>query len=132
ITHVTRGPEKGLEEDFYELYFPRRFSFLSLSPEEDRKRYFSDQGLEQRAQLLKEKLGSAEGTFLRKLAPQDPWLLFSEVIGDLEGAGMSLDVEAGQFFSREVASGSEDFAVLFVELEKSALDADAQEPLLKS
>src|SRR5690606_15602859 len=50
ITHVTRGPEKGLEEDFYELYFPRRFSFLSLSPEEDRKRYFSDQGLEQRAQ----------------------------------------------------------------------------------
>lgn len=132
IKGVTRGPAEGIEEDFYRLYFPRRFSFLSLDPKADSERLFSDRGLALGAIRLQEKLNSVESPLVRQTAPKDPWLLFPEVIERLSASNLSLEVEQGQFFARpkHTNASSEDWAVVFLELSDSALNADAQIPVL--
>ncbi len=133
IQSVTSGPPKGIEEAFFELYFPRRFAFFSLQPEADARLRFTPRGLDQSSQRLKEKLGSTEGVFVRNLAPRDPWLLFYDFVTKAGGSSLRLDVEGEQFFAKYESSregAGQDFAVLFIELRDSALDATAQAPLL--
>lgn len=131
VGDLTSAPPTGIAEEVFELYFPRRFAFFSLAPKADHDAFFSDEALKRSAHSLKERLASPEGMLIRTVAPKDPWLLFPRILDDLEQSGFALDVHAGQFFaSPEAAGPNRDWAVLFVELEQSALDADAQEPLL--
>lgn len=136
ISVVTRGPPKGVEESFFELYFPRRFAYFSLTPEQDAAFRFEDARLRSDAGRLKDTLASPEGAFVRHLAPQDPWLLFFDFATSAGESALRLDVEQGQFFARTSASGgpssAADFAIFFVELRDSALNSSAQAPLLKS
>jgi len=130
ISQVSSGPPKGLEEAFFELYFPRRFSFFSLSPEKDIASITSDRALGERAADLKERLAGPEAVFLRNTAPRDPWTLFPDFLSGLQKDALALDVREGQFFTRSEVSDVQ-HAVLFIELRDSALNADLQEPLLQ-
>lgn len=133
IRTVTSGPPDGIEEAFFDLYFPRRFAFFSLQPQSDVPREFNDHALDEKAQRLKERLGSPEGVLVRSLAPRDPWLLFARHLESLEKTGLSLDVQDGQFFAREDSLGGPDTdaAIVLVTLDESALDAEAQIPVLR-
>ncbi len=132
IKRIVSGPPAGLEPAFFDIYFPRRFSYYSLSPEEDFERYFSDEALSKSAHSLKEQLLGPAGIYLKKLAPQDPWLLFPKFLEELKEKNTSLDVVNGQFFSRPRATSTESpSAVFFIELADSALNSAAQGPLLQ-
>lgn len=129
ISRVSSGPPDGLEEAFFAIYFPRRFSYFSLTPAEDIKNVTSKQALERRTQSLKERLAGPEGVFLRNTAPRDPWLLFPDFLDRLKDEALALDVREGQFMARR-PNDSLEHAVLFLELRDSALDAELQGPLL--
>lgn len=133
ISAVTRGPPAGIEESFFELYFPRRFAYFSLEPENDAVLRFGDAHLKSDAARLKDTLASPEGAFIRNLAPRDPWMLFFDFVMAAGNSALRLDIEQGQFFARSLAPGDSerDFAIFFVELRDSALNSTAQEPLLK-
>lgn len=135
VSAITRGPPAGIEESFFEIYFPRRFAFFSVDPEKDASVRFGDARLKSDAARLKDALASPEGAFVRSLAPRDPWLLFFDFVMAAGNSALRLDVEQGQFFSRSSAPGDshshEDFAIFFIELRDSALDSTAQAPLLQ-
>jgi predicted exporter len=96
---VTAGPDESLQRGFYEAYFPHRFGFVT----DDRDALdeaFSDEALRARARHLKEQLGSPTGTFVRRIAPEDPWLLFLDHVERLRTALQGdLDVHEGAFVS---------------------------------
>ncbi len=135
ISSVTRGPPPGIENSFFETYFPRRFAYFSMTPEDDAEERLRSSRLESDVARLKDRLASPEGVLIRNLAPRDPWLLFSDFIEETSSTALRLDVEHGQFFARSDAKSkktapNEDFAILFLKLRDSALDASAQAPVL--
>jgi len=99
VAWVTAGPDESLQQGFYEAYFPHRFGFVT----DDSSALdvaFSDEALRQRARRLKEQLGSPTGTFVRRIAPEDPWLLFLDHVDRLRTALQGdLDVHEGAFVS---------------------------------
>ncbi|MCU0671796.1 MAG: MMPL family transporter [Myxococcota bacterium] len=99
VAWVTAGPDESLQQGFYEAYFPHRFGFVT----DDRgalDEAFSDDALRERARRLKEQLGSPTGTFVRRIAPEDPWLLFLDHVDRLRTALQGdLDVYEGAFVS---------------------------------
>jgi predicted exporter len=99
VAWVTAGPDESLQRGFYEAYFPHRFGFVA----DDRdalEEAFSDEALRGRARRLKEQLGSPTGTFVRRIAPEDPWLLFLDHVERLRAALQGdLDVHEGAFVS---------------------------------
>lgn len=134
IKAVTQGPPPGVEESFFDLYFPRRFAYFSLEPEREAKLRFGTENLRHGAERLKETLASPQGVLVRNLAPRDPWMLFFDFVTQAGNSAHRLDVLEGQFFAHQSEVGQpsshEDFAVFFVELDDSALDSSAQAPLL--
>lgn len=90
----TVGPE--LQTAVYELYFPRRLSFLSDRPAELRAR-LSDEGLGRAARELKRQLALPTAPLIRRLAPEDPLLAFPAILERLERAQVGgLEVRGGQ------------------------------------
>ncbi len=69
-----------IDQAFFDLYFPRRNYFLT-DDDNARRRLLSEEGLRQRLDALRRKLASPTGAFARKLAPEDPLLVF---LGHLE------------------------------------------------
>jgi predicted exporter len=99
VAWVTAGPDESLQQGFYEAYFPHRFGFVTDDPSA-LDEAFSDDALRQRARRLKEQLGSPTGTFVRRIAPEDPWLLFLDHVDRLRTALQGdLDVHEGAFVS---------------------------------
>lgn len=132
IASVISGPPEGIEDTLYELYFRRKFSFYSTSPESDAPKYFSPEAIERRIQSLKDGLSGPDAAALRALAPRDPLLLFWEYLHGLKGGRFEFDVVGGQFLSQDLRTeGAAASAILFVELQDSALDANSQKPTLK-
>lgn len=99
VAWVTAGPDESLQQGFYEAYFPHRFGFVT----DDRAALaeaFSNDALRDRARRLKEQLGSPTGTFVRRIAPEDPWLLFLDHVERLRSALQGdLSVHEGAFVS---------------------------------
>jgi predicted exporter len=117
--------EPGFDEAVYELYFPRRFMFVSDTPEEDIPSMLSDEGLASMARELKHELSLPTGVATKRLAPQDPWLLFNKRLEELESARVgSVRIENGQFVS---ADGLH--AIVFLATRHSAFDSTRQAPL---
>jgi predicted exporter len=69
------GDNTDAPETLRTLYSPYSSAWYSLDPKRDLPQLFSEQGLQQRAKLLKNALLSPQGTVVKKMAPQDPLLL---------------------------------------------------------
>lgn len=127
IAGVERSVDDAAQRQVYELYFPHRYGLLSREPEREYAALTSDAGLAGAAAELVRKLGSAEGVLIRKLAPEDPLLVFPRVLARLDAARQGgLRVRDGALFTNDGAR-----AVLFVRSHASALDAPAQRAVLE-
>jgi predicted exporter len=126
IAGVERAVDDDAQKQLYELYFPHRYGMFSAEPERDYAALLSDAGLASAAGELVRRLGSADGAFVRKLAPEDPLLIFPRIVSRLDGARRGgLSVRDGVFFTNDGRR-----AVLFVRSRASALDAPEQRIVL--
>ncbi|MBX3251255.1 MAG: MMPL family transporter [Myxococcales bacterium] len=125
VAWVSAGPDEALQQAFYEVYFPRRFGFVDDDPEA-LDRAFSDEALRARAVRLREQLGSPTGTFVRRIAPEDPWLLFLDHVDRMRAAlEGDLRVHAGAF----VTGDDERYGVVLLTSAFSPFDVEASRAL---
>lgn len=121
VAWVRSGPDEELERAFYELYFPRRLGLVDAT--------FDDDWIRGRLERLKRELGSPTGTFVRRIAPEDPWLLFMEHVEALrEGQGGDLHVKDGAFVTGE----HEEYGVVLLASRRSPFEGPASRSLLAS
>ncbi len=82
------GQKSKLSKTMQQLYVHYASSMYSLNPEQDLDALFSEQGLQQRAALLKTLLLSPQSTMFKQIALQDPLLLttqgFKSVTGQMQ------------------------------------------------
>ena len=101
VAWVRAGPDDDLQEAFYEAYFPRRLHFIT-DERQALEGAFTDDALRARARRLKEQLASPTGTFVRRIAPEDPWLLFLDHVQRLRGGLQGdLEVHEGAFVTEQ-------------------------------
>lgn len=82
--HVRNGVEDGFAEEFYRLYFPRRYALLSDRPEEEIPQAFSYEGLVASFTALRHELALPTGMMLKQLAGDDPTGAFTALMRRLE------------------------------------------------
>lgn len=127
IAGVERAVDDDAQKQLYDLYFPHRYGLFSAEPERDFAALTSDAGLAAAATELVRRLGATDGPFVRKLAPEDPLLIFPRIVARLDAARQGgLRVRDGVFFTNDGER-----AVLFVRSHASALDAPAQRAVLE-
>ena len=127
VAWVNEGPEPGIAEKFYALFFPHRFALLSHEPERELPGRLSDAGLAQSAHELKRQLSLPLSALYAKIGGADPLLAFGSELKRLEAAARGpLDVRDGQFVT---ADGKH--AVLFLSTKSSPFDGRAQTPFLR-
>ena len=122
----------GIDADqgrvLYELYFPRRHHFLSSTPEHPETgvaALVSEPVLRSRAAELRGQLALPAGTFLEEVARADPLGGFTKLLLRARGGGQELQLEAGQFMSRDGAH-----AVLLLRTHASPFDTARQAGVL--
>ncbi len=126
VSVVRRGPDPDALRAAHDLYFPRRFLFLSAEPERDLPVRLSDDGLRAAALRLRDALAAPEGSLVAAWAGDDPLLAFADRLRALEAAGGgALRVVDGGF-----VAGDPPRAILFVTTVHSAFDSTHQRPLL--
>jgi predicted exporter len=112
------GPGAFDGEAIHGLYFPHRMQLLA-DPQE-----LTDAGLRAAARALKQELGRMTGTFIKKVAPADPLLLYVRQLRGLEAARAGgLTVEDGQFVTED------GHALVMLATRHSPFDAGSQAPL---
>lgn len=114
------------EQAFYDVYFPRRLSFVVDDPAEAEAK-LSDEGLRASVRDLKSALAGAGSSFVSRLAPEDPLLAFPQLLERLAPRGVGSVRAAG---GRLVTADGERFVVI-VTTGPSAFDTAAQGPYLE-
>jgi len=115
VASARAGPPEGMEEAIWSVYRDHRYAFWSWSPPDT-----TQAGLDGAAQGLLDRLSSPMSGIVKRLAPEDPWLITLERVQALETlGGGSLRVRDGQFWT------DDGWAVLFVETASSPFDAQA-------
>jgi predicted exporter len=118
---VRNGPPEALDEAFHALYFPRRFLTFSDRPDPLAAR-FSDESLRAAARELKDRLAGPAGSFIKTLAPGDPWLGFLHHLEGMRAAEQAgLEVIDGQFVTSDGRHG-----VIFLATQASPFDTAVQ------
>ncbi len=118
---VRWGPDEDLDRAFYEAYFPHRLTlFEDTSPAR-----FTVDALRQRVRRLRRELAGPTGAFLRRIAPEDPWLLFLEHIERLRAQQGELRIHRGTF----VTGPGDRFGVLLAASRASPFDGAASRRL---
>lgn len=126
IDSVRRGIDPATEDLFFELFFPRRYYFLSDRPEEELPGRLSEESLARSAEELKRRLASPLGALIRRIAQADPLLTFPTIMQRLKQMRLGeLVLQNNQFFTRD-----EKYAVVFVTTTDSAFDTEAQRSVL--
>jgi len=126
VAWVRSGPDPELQEAFYDAYFSRRLGMIAESPEQVRA-LFEPEALRARMAELRGRLGSPTGTFVRRIAPEDPWMAFVTHLERLRDAQQGeLSVREGQF----VVGEDERAAVVLLATEASPFDGAAVRPVL--
>lgn len=114
--------EPGFDEALYEIYFPRRFAFSSSEPETEIPRRFDDAGLDAAADSLLQRLARPTGVLTKRLAPEDPWGLFTGRMEALRSvSAAALELHEGRFVA---ASGRH--AIVFLTTEHPPFDTARQ------
>ena len=125
ISFLEGGPTEGLDRALFELYAPRRLSFLGADAKEAQER-LSDDGLRRAARNLRIELAGPMSVFAARVAARDPFMTIPTLFRRLERSRASeLDVIDGRFITADQKT-----AILFLGTRASAMDAAAQTPLL--
>jgi predicted exporter len=109
----------------YELYFPRRFHFLSDAPERELPPRLTDEALRTQAERVRETLALPVSPLLKRVVPEDPFGAFQTVVERIRGGEPPLATRDGVFTTRDGR-----WAVLLLSTRHSAFDTVAQAPLL--
>lgn len=126
VAWIENGPAAGLEQAYHELYFSRRFQFLSERPDVELPGALSDEGLRRAARELKRQLSLPMGTLIKKQAPADPLLAFAGQLRRLRRIQGALQLEEGRFRSEDGE------AIVFLASRRSAFDTEAQRELISA
>ena len=127
ISFLDAGPPQNIEEAFWRIYGPRKFSFLADRAEAVPAR-LTDAALHRAAADLKEQLALPLSGLLSRVAPEDPTLVLPGLFKQLAGGrGEGLQVVDGRFVTADGKA-----AVLFVGTRAAAVDTDAQRPFLEA
>lgn len=137
IAWVRTGPPEDAQTAFYELYFPRRLSFVAASTDEARA-ITTDEGLEARVRDLRAQLTGPTAMLVRRIAPEDPLLAFPSIFRAFQGdpsdapeSGSALDVIDGVFVATERdAARTHHFGIVMLASRGTTFRAEAQEPIL--
>lgn len=122
---IDGGPAPGFEEALYTIYQPRRFAFAAESPAAAAA-LGSSAGVAAAVAALKTQLLRPMSALIGKVAPEDPYLFLPKLFERAMGhAGGGLSLVDDRFVGADGCS-----AVLFLTSHASAVDADAQRPLL--
>lgn len=101
VESVTDAAPEQVEERLYELYFPRRWRFVDRDPERVTQR-LSDAGLAEAAAALRVELGRPSGAGSKRIAAEDPLLVFPKLMRELgEGRPSALALEGGRFVTAD-------------------------------
>lgn len=97
VAWVRTGPgEEDMGEAFHSLYFERRLGFFTDRPE----RPITDEALSAHARELRQRITSAAGPFVRRIAPDDPLLIFVRHLEALQEAQQGgLEITDGQLMT---------------------------------
>jgi predicted exporter len=119
----------GLEDEqmrgVYELYFPRRYGFVSAEPEHEIPALVSEAALRERARLVRRRLASPAGAQLEELVAADPIGAFERIALRFRGDEVRLSTRGGQLVT---ADGR--YAILLAATRDSAFASGAQARLL--
>lgn len=141
IAWVRTGPPAEVQTSFYQLYFPRRFAFAAAS-EPEAQALLTDASLRARLEALRAELTGPMAMLVRRVAAEDPLLLFPGILRALQGAGRgeggedgeassSLEVIDGAFVAREQhEGGARYFGIVMLASRGTTFRAEAQEPVL--
>lgn len=80
---VRTGPDPELGERLYAAFEPRRFRFFDREPERELAVALGDEGLAAAARHLRAQLQRPDGAATKRLAVEDPWLLFAARMHEL-------------------------------------------------
>jgi predicted exporter len=119
------GVPADMPERVYQLYFPRRYQFVSERPAEIAQ-LVTDAGLHERAQALKRELGSPMSMLVRRVASADPLLLFPRQLQRIEASRSPLLHPVGD----QLVSSDGKRAFIFLATRASAFDTERQRPFM--
>ncbi|MCP5040226.1 MAG: MMPL family transporter [bacterium] len=124
VEAVRIGPDPALVDAVEELYFPRRYFFVSDDPESTVPGLTSPEGLERAARRLREELISPRSPLIKQVAGADPLLVFPEMLERFRELGQGrLQIVRGQF-----AAPDANAAVILLTTRHSAFASAYQEP----
>ena len=125
IAFLEAGPPEGLDRALFDLYEPRRLSFLADDAEAARAQ-LRDDGLRAALRHLRDELAGPLSPLVSRVAAEDPFLTIPTLFERLERSRASrLAVIDGRFVSEDRRT-----AILFLGTRASAMDERAQAPLL--
>jgi predicted exporter len=127
VAWLRGGPDEELQRRVYELYFPRRFYFLSEEPERALPARLSDAGLRAEAEATRNLLALPISPLVESTLPADPLGGFRAILERLQGGEPPLATEDGAFVTRDGR-----WAVILLATHHSAFDTTAQRPLLEA
>ena len=125
MAFLEAGPPQGIDRAFWELYHPRRLSFLARSAEEARQRLTSE-ALTRSAESLLDRLAMPLSPLITRAAPSDPLMITASMFDRLQPTrAAALKISDGRFVTADGKA-----AVLFLGTTASAFDASVQKPVL--
>ncbi|MFN2426391.1 MAG: MMPL family transporter [Candidatus Binatia bacterium] len=119
------APEDTDLEKVWNVYFPRRFSLVSLDPEREIAELTSEAAIARQAVQAREALASSAGTLVKRTLPPDPLGFFGRILDRMREESPTLDVRRGVFFARD------GYGVAILATRSSAFDSSRQAPLLR-
>ena len=125
VAWLCAGADSDLQEEVYQLYFPRRLYFVSDAPERELAARLSEDGLRSEAKALRRNLSLPISPLLKRIAPEDPLGAFPALLERMRAGEPPLATRDGVFTTRDGA-----FAVILLATKSSAFDTVAQAPLL--
>jgi predicted exporter len=125
VAWLRSNADADLQRGAYELYFPRRFYFLSEAPERELPARLTDEALRAQAERVRDSLALPASPLLKRVVPEDPLGAFQAILERLASGEPPLAVRDGVFTTRDGR-----WAVLLLATEHSAFDTVAQAPLL--
>jgi len=123
FSSVRNGVDDTFGEEFYRLYFPRRYALISSRPEDEIPEAFSHEGLVASFVELRHELALPTGMMLKQLAGDDPTGAFTDLLRRLEAqrATTAPSTDRGRFCSPDGRH-----LLLLVETAADAFDSRAQ------
>lgn len=127
VEWVRSGVDEDQLRDVYDLYFPRRFYFLSDDPEREIPVRLSEEGLREQARALKAQLASPASSLLTRIAPADPISSFRTIVERFRQRERTLELHAGQWVTPDGRH-----AILLLSTRASAFESGPQARLLET